>query len=261
MEIATLVEAEKPRIQSLARADAILSAVMNNREATPLSKLTETLGLNKTTVYNLAESLVVLGFLMRTRNPKGYKLGLRCLELGRHVSKSLPILELSRPVLRELCQSTGEAVNLAMPYFQEAILVEALQSQLGVRATAYAGARSNYHSSACGKVLLAFFPDERREWVLNNIELIKLTQFTITDRGELEQQLEDIRVKGFATEVQENELGASCSAAPIFGPFDEVVASISVTGVVHRMSPERVAEISSELTQRCARLSRELIAK
>ncbi len=166
MEIATLVEAEKPRIQSLARADAILSAVMNNREATPLSKLTETLGLNKTTVYNLAESLVVLGFLMRTSNPKGYKLGLRCLELGRYVSKNLPILELSRPVLRELCQSTGEAVNLAMPYFQEAILVEALQSQLGVRSTAYAGARSNYHSSACGKVLLAFFRDERREWVL-----------------------------------------------------------------------------------------------
>jgi hypothetical protein len=101
-----------------------------------------------------------------------------------------------------------------------------------------------------------FFPDERREWVLNNIEFTKLTQFTITDRGELEQQLEDIRVKGFATEVQENELGASCIAAPIFGPFDEVVASISVAGVVHRMSPERVAEISSELTERCARLSR-----
>ena len=261
MEIATLVDAGEPRIQSLARADAILSAVMNNREATPLSKLTETLGLNKTTVFNLAESLVVLGFLMRTSNPKGYKLGLRCLELGRHVSKNLPILELSRPVLRELCQSTGEAVNLAMPYFQEAILVEALQSQLGVRATAYAGARSNYHSSACGKVLLAFFPKERREWVLNNIEFTKLTEFTITDRGELEQQLEDIRVKGFASEVQENELGASCIAAPIFGPFDEVVASISVAGVVHRMSPERVALISSELLERCAQISRELIAK
>ena len=78
MEIATLVDVEEPRIQSLARADAILSAVMNNSEATPLSKLTEMLGLNKTTVFNLAESLVVLGFLMRTRNPKGYKLGLRC---------------------------------------------------------------------------------------------------------------------------------------------------------------------------------------
>ena len=108
---------------------------------------------------------------------------------------------------------------------------------------------------------MAFFPKERREWVLNNIEFTKLTEFTITDRGELEQQLEDIRVKGFASEVQENELGASCIAAPIFGPFDEVVASISVAGVVHRMSPERVALISSELLERCAQISRELIAK
>ena len=79
--------------------------------------------------------------------------------------------------------------------------------------------------------------------------------------GELEKEQEDIRGKGFATVVQENELGAACLAAPIFGPFDEVVASISVAGVVHRMSPKRVAEISSELTERCARLSRELIAK
>ena len=261
MEIDTLLETEEPRIQSLARADTILSAVMNNREAMPLSKLTETLGLNKTTVFNLAESLVVLGFLMRTVNPKGYKLGLRCLELGRQVSKNLPILELSRPVLHELCKSTEETVNLAMPYFQEVFLAEALQSQHGVRATTYAGARSNYHSTACGKVLLAFFPDERREWILNNIELTNLTQFTITDRVELEQQLEDIRDKGFATEEQENELGASCVAAPIFGPFEEVIASISVAGVVHRMSLERVSEISSELTQRCAQLSRDLIAK
>ena len=118
----------------------------------------------------------------------------------------------------------------------------------------------NYHSSACGKFFW-LFPKERREWVLNNIEFTKLTEFTITNRGELEQQLEDIRVKGFASEVQENELGASCIAAPIFGPFDEVVASISVAGVVHRMSPERVALISSELMERCAQLSRELIAK
>ena len=38
MGIATLVDAEEPRIQSLERAEASLSAVMNNREATPLSK-------------------------------------------------------------------------------------------------------------------------------------------------------------------------------------------------------------------------------
>lgn len=97
----TILEADSPRIQSLARADSILSAVMNHGEAMPLSDLTGVLGLNKTTVFNLAESLVVLGFLSRSTSPKGYKLGLRCLELGRKVAKDLPILEISRPALRD----------------------------------------------------------------------------------------------------------------------------------------------------------------
>jgi len=249
-----------PRIQSLARADAILTAVMRNEGHVSLRGLTDMVGLNKTTVFNLAESLVALGFLSRTIDPKGYRLGLRCLELGRHVSNNLPVLELCRPVLRELCHETGETVNLAVPYLEEAILVEALQSRQGVRATAYAGARSSYHSSACGKAILAFLPVERRRWLYDNVGLHPHTEFTITSRDELEAQLEDIRAGGVATEVQENELGASCVAVPIFGPSREIVAAISVTGVLHRMTDERVASMAEMLRKRAEAVTRQLKA-
>ena len=84
----------------------------------------------------------MLGFLDRATQPKGYRLGLRCLELGRHVTKTLPILEISQPFLRELCRATRETVNLAVPYLHEGIIVEALQSQQAVRATAYCGTRA-----------------------------------------------------------------------------------------------------------------------
>lgn len=258
MTINSLREEETPRIQSLARADQILSAVMNHNEAMPLSALTDSLGLNKTTVYNLAESLVVLGFLSRSSSPKGYILGLRCLELGRKVIKDLPILEISRPALREMCQVTGETVNLAVPYLQEAILVEALQSQQGVRATAYAGAKSDYHSSACGKALLANFSEERREWFFNNISLVKHTEHTITDRTLLENELEAVRTNGYSVENQENELGASCVAVPIFGPFGEAIASISVTGVIHRMTDAKVKDIVKRLKQHSSEISEKL---
>ena len=249
---------ETPRIQSLARADSILTAVMNHEGAMPLSDLTEELGLNKTTVFNLAESLVVLGYLARSANTKGYNLGLRCLELGRKLAKDLPILEVSRPALRELCKVTGETVNLAVPYLQQAILIEALQSQQGVRATAYAGERSDYHSSACGKVLFANFPSERREWVFNNVEFTQHTEFTITDHKLLAEQLKEIQSQGYAVEQQENELGAFCVAVPIFGPFDEVVASISVSGVFSRMTNEKVQAVLSELKKHADEISNKL---
>lgn len=248
----------QPRIQSLGRADAILSAVMAHEGAITLAALSEAVGLHKTTTFNLAESLVVLGFLERVPQPKGYRLGLRCLELGRHVAKTLPILEISQPYLRELCRQTRETVNLALPYLQEGIIIEALQSQQAVRATAYAGARTHYHSSACGKAMLAHFPEEQRRWIYRSVGLPRMTAFTICDPDAMETELEQARREGFATDRQENEIGAYCVGMPIFGPFDQVVASISVSGVITRMTPELVAEVVVQLRDSTGRISQAL---
>ena len=250
------VETQQPRIQSLARADAILSVVMAKDGPLTLARLSGEMELNKTTVFNLAESLVQLGFLERTTKPKGYRLGLRCLELGRHVTKSLPILDVSRPFLRALCQTTKETVNLAVPYLREGIILEALQSQQAVRATAYSGARTNYHSSACGKAMLAFFPEEQRRWLYYSVGLARMTEYTICDVDALERDLTGVRENGFATDRQENEIGAYCIGMPIFGPFDEVVGSISVSGVIQRMTSGLIDEIVDHLRSHTASIAR-----
>jgi IclR family acetate operon transcriptional repressor len=258
MEEPTAEAPGQPRIQSLGRADAILSAVMGHDGAITLAALSEAVGLHKTTTFNLAESLVVLGFLARALQPKGYRLGLRCLELGRHVAKTLPILEISQPYLRELCRTTRETVNLAMPYLHEGIIVEALQSQQAVRATAYAGARTHYHSSACGKAMLAHFPEEQRRWIYNSVGLPRMTEFTICDPEAMEEELVVTRRRGYATDRQENEIGAYCIGMRIFGPFDQIVASISVSGVITRMTRELVAEIVGQLRDATGRISQAL---
>lgn len=251
-------ESLEPRIQSLARADAILSAVMSRAEPISLGALSDAVGLNKTTIFNLAESLVVLGFLERTTQPKGYRLGLRCLELGRHVAKTLPLLEVSRPSIRELCQKTGETVNLAVPYLHEAIIIEALQSHHAVRATAYAGSRSNYHSSACGKAILAYLPMEQRKWLYATAGLTRMTEHTICDVDKLEAELATVREKRFAVDNQENEIGAYCLAMPIFGPFHEIAGSISVSGVIQRMTPQLIDEVVALLQHHTTVISQSL---
>src|SRR3546814_13691856 len=82
MPLPTVGETRQARIQSLTRADDILTAVMGSTGPISLATLSEKVNLNKTTVLNLAERLVVLGFLERPTNPKGYKLGLRC-QIGK----------------------------------------------------------------------------------------------------------------------------------------------------------------------------------
>ena len=70
-----------------------------------------------------------------------------------------------------------------------------------------------------------------------------MTEFTICEPGVMEAELAGVRERGFATDRQENEIGAYCVGMPVFGPFDQIVASISVSGVINRMTPDLVTEI------------------
>lgn len=244
------------RIQSLVRADAILGAVAAER-GTPvrLSEVAVAVGLNKTTVFNLAESLVALGFLARDPDGRGYVLGLRNLELGRIVARSQDVIELCRPVLIRLCRETRETVNLALPYLDNALIVESYEGSHGVRATSYAGTRANYHSTACGKVLLAHMAQNVRQELYRAVGLSPMTTRTLTSVEALEADLEATRRRGYAIEVEENEIGASCVGIAVLDPWDQPVASFSVAGIVQRMNTETVERIVDHLRQAVAAIS------
>lgn len=248
---------ELPRIQSLGRADAILTEVAKSATGVlRLSELSQRLGLNRTTVFNLAESLVMLGFL--AKDESGYCLGFRNIELGRAAARRIDLLPVLRPVLMRICHETGETVNLAMPYLTEAMIVESYESRHGVRATAYAGTRAPYHATACGKALLARFSPETREQIYAFAGLPPVTARTITERRKLEADLAGIERKGYALEVEESELGAFCVAVAIVNSFGEALASISVASVTQRMSAETIAGFAAVLEKEARELERAL---
>ena len=231
------------RIQSLARANGILEAVAASpKGSASLTEISQALGLNKTTVFNLAASLVALGFLERGEDQAGYRLGMRNLELGSVVRRRLDISDIARPALLKICAATGETANLALPNMSAAIIIDSFEGRHALRSTSYAGAPSPYHSSACGKAILAHFPPAMRKAICDSYPPTAHTPQTITDVALLERQLERVRRQGYATETEENEVGQACIAAPIFDGFGEVAAAISVAGPLGRITEAR-AEI------------------
>ena len=86
----TKINKKVPRIQALARADAILDVIAGaDEEGVSLSQVSRITGLNKTTAFNLLASLVTLGFVEQDRISRAYRLGFRNLELGRLVQQRL----------------------------------------------------------------------------------------------------------------------------------------------------------------------------
>lgn len=52
-----------------------------------------------------------------------------------------------------------------------------------------------------------------------------------------------IRNEGIGIEVEENEPGVTCIAAPIFDNQKKITAAVSISGPSIRMTKERIAEI------------------
>ena len=201
---------------------------------------------------------MTLGYLARDGAGRGYALGLRNLELGRIVGRSFDVVELCRPALIRLCRQSKETVNLAVPYLDNALIVESYEGSHGVRATSYAGTRAYYHSTACGKAMLARMAPAVRQQLYEAVGLPPMTPNTITTVDALEANMALVLETGFAVEVEENEIGASCVGVAIVDAMAQPVASFSVAGIVQRMNAAMVQSISGLLMTEVAALQRQL---
>ncbi|MEO7243361.1 MAG: IclR family transcriptional regulator [Variovorax sp.] len=246
------------RIQALARADAILDALGLAGGWARLTDVSRETGLKKTTTFNLLDSLVSLGFAERDTVAGRYRLGLRNLELGRLVQRRLNIVLMSEPVLIRLCADTRETVNLAVPHLYEVLITNSLEGKQGVRVTSYAGTRASFHSTACGKAMLAHMPDRFFNELLRRSPLRPVTPHTITNVDQLSAELQKIRAMGYAVEQQENEIGAACVACVIHDGFGSVAGAISVAGPVARMTPDTISRIGKVLMRETTAASRRL---
>ena len=241
--------AKPVRIQSLARASAIIDVIVAGDEGgVGLTVISKATSLNKTTAFNLLASLVALGLVEQDGQTRKYRLGLRCLELGRQVQQRLQVSHLARPVLVELCRKTNETVNLGIPGMLDFRVIDSFVGSRVSHGRANSDWRWMYHCTALGKAFLAGWDALMRQSIYDSCELTGLTPNTITDLEALEAQLAHFRVLGYATDLEEYEIGVNGVASWVVDGLGDVAAAISVSGhssrlteaVMHRIAPEVV---------------------
>jgi IclR family acetate operon transcriptional repressor len=234
------------RIQSVGRAKALLDVMAAGNWVT-LRDLATGTGLAKTTAFNLVSALADVGLVERDRKAGAYRLSLQHLIYGKAVERRLEVAALAKPHLIRLCAATRETVNLALPCPTDALIVDSMEGSQMVRVSSYAGTRASYHSTACGRALLAHQPARFRQTIYSLGPLTATTPRTLTDPEAIEAVLDRCRALGWTAEVEENELGSACVAAPIFGPTGEVVAAVSIAGPAARFTDETMARLGALL--------------
>src|SRR6266540_676519 len=114
------------------------------------------------------------------------------------------------------------------------VYVDQVSSAHLVATTNWVGRRTPLHGSSSGKVFLAHMPEPERQRILER-PLEALTRRTMTDPARLRRQLEEVRVRGYATIQDELEEGLNAVAAPVWRSGGDLVAALSVSGPSFRV--------------------------
>jgi IclR family acetate operon transcriptional repressor len=208
--------------------------------------------LVKTTTFNLVSALADVGLVEHDPSRGAYRLGVGLLAYGRAVERRTDLIATMRPYLLRLCAATRETVNLALPCPTDVLIVDSLEGSQTLRITSYAGTRAAYHSTACGRALLAYGAEATRRQVLALQPLAAQTPLTTTDPAAIEAILADCRRQGFVCEVEENELGAACVGAALLDGSGAAVAAVSIAGPLTRMGPADRERIGALLVETMA---------
>lgn len=212
-------------VETCARSDAI-----------GLNELARRSGVPKATVHRLVGELVEWGVLERSAGR--YRLGGRLYELGQQVPGNRILRTAAQPFMEDLFVSTRESIHLGVRGGLELFQIERFLGPRGVPAARVPN-RSSLHSSASGKVLLAFAEPE----VLAEVVVAGLrprTRFTISDPAALRTAIAEARQAGYAVDRQEHAQGCDAVAAPIFTAEGALLGCMSIVAPSDRFDPHRL---------------------
>ena len=217
--------------QAIERAAQLLVRVVESAEPPSIGELSQRAGLPKSTTSRLVSALERQGLVQRLGERGRLRPGPVLLRYAsRDASQTL--VELAAPSLRRLADASGETINVAVPGpgGVEHLAQEDTAHYVGV--TDWVGRRVPFELAANGKCFLTF-------------------------GGTGCPQSDEIRANGYATSIDELEVGRAAVAAPVLGANGAAIAALSISGPTGRLR-SRIEELAPTLKNEANSVSLQL---
>ena len=235
--------------KTVERAGLILACFSEAGPHLTLTELAAKLELNPSTVYRYIASLQAAGLLERDARQGGYRLGLRVIELA---GIALNQIEARKHALDELDRLRDELnllTNLAVLFEGDVLHLAHSAPKEVPRMYTTLGRRAVAHCTALGKVLLAHRPWEEVREIIRQCGWRPYTPKSIQSFERLQTELAEIRKRGYSLDREERRLGVGCIAAPVRERSGQVVAALSVSGALERLT-KKTGEFSPQILRR-----------
>jgi DNA-binding IclR family transcriptional regulator len=123
------------------------------------------------------------------------------------------------------------------------------------------GERRSITAGSTGKVFLAFMDESERETVLTELKLVQYTPVTITDRKRLEDEISEVRTRGYSINFGEYTVGINGVAAPVFDEYAKLIMTITAVGFPHTLYAENINSIGQQTYDAACEVTRFLNGK
>lgn len=224
-----------------------------------LLELSKELGLNKSTVHRILNSLIYMNYVTQDTETLKYSLSFKFCRLSSQILSQNNIIPLARPYIKELAELTGETVHLVQIDGINAVYIDKVEaSHNAVRLVSMIGKTIPLYCSGVGKALLADMSDEKIASIWEKSDIVALTEYTVTDFAGFKELIQGIRQRGYSLDNEENELGVRCVAASLKGYNDKPTYAISVSAPKDRMDDERTALFGKYILETKAQIQKEM---
>jgi IclR family acetate operon transcriptional repressor len=227
----------------------ILEAVARSREPISLGSLTTLLGIDRSSVFRLANTMKRRGYLANPAVGKDYILGASVWRLSRNYDWSNMLATIAHDQLKALALATNETAHLAVREGRNALFVDHVACSQVIAVSGQTGELVPLYCTSHGKALIADFTLEELKSLYGSRALPAHTKYTLTSINDLARACELIRTRGYAADDAEFQEGVRCVAAPIRDRDGAIVGSIGISAPRIRFPDERFTEIAPEVTQ------------
>lgn len=225
------------------RTFTIIKYLQDNGRSS-VSLIAKDLDLPKSTVHRHLATLLDLRYV--SKRDQQYQLGLRFTRLGYAAQASKDNFEMAKEQVREISAQTGERAQLIVEDHGLGVYLYLDRGEQAIDTGMSVGQQTHLHYSAGGKAILANYPPERVDKIVNQWELPRQTRNTITDRETLYNELSQIQDRGVAFNHEEHIDGLTAVAVPVEND-GMVFGALSVAVPTNRMSDARLKETIPEL--------------
>ena len=247
-------DTSRSNIKTIGKAAGVLKAISQGHSR--LSDIAREVGLSKNGVYRLLYSLKQEELVIQDPVTREYLMGPLLFEISANPMKiHQHLINCAHLEIEDLRQTTGETVMLDVKFGMERII---LRQMIGTHNVTFVGKPSPIDPlwrGAAGKVLLAQLEERELKTILDHTTLVASTPFTITDKKVFRREIDKVREQGYATGINDIEMGMADVAVPIEGYI--VPASLAIIGPDDRLAP-RIEEFVDRLKAKAGKISQYL---